>query len=151
MPVPAGGFATAKDLAKWLQQETKDKSTDEPAIRVQPGKKVIWANIAVQQPERWSVRLGNFKHRISAEYFVGNSFVKVEQSDTTPLGTLMQLHTASRVGVFWVLLSDTIAGTLILLTLTGLLLWTQLNTLRTTTVLTSVGALTAGLWYLWSV
>ena len=83
---------TSKDNAK---NNAKNNRYKPICIRVQPGKKVIWANIAVQQPERWSVRLGNFKHRISAEYFVGNSFVKVEQSDTTPIGTLMQLHTAS--------------------------------------------------------
>lgn len=151
MALPAGGFASAKDLAKWLQQQTKIASQEEPKIRVQPAKKVTWANIPVQQPERWNVRIGNFKHRISAEYMVGNAFVKVETTDTTPIGTLMQLHTASGVSAFWVLLSDTIAGALIMLCLTGLLMWTQLHTLRTTAVLTSVGALTAGLWYLWTV
>jgi hypothetical protein len=49
------------------------------------------------------------------------------------------------VGAFWVLLADTIAGSLMLLSLTGLLLWTQLNTVRLAAATTSVAALGAAL------
>lgn len=54
------------------------------------------------------------------------------------------------VSAFWVLLSDTIAGSLILLSLTGLLLWTQLHTMRTIAVLTSCGALATAAWFMWA-
>lgn len=45
------------------------------------------------------------------------------------------------VRTFWMLLSDTIAGRLILLSVTGLLLWTQLHIARTIAVLISISAL----------
>ncbi|MGP1684247.1 MAG: PepSY-associated TM helix domain-containing protein, partial [Giesbergeria sp.] len=73
-------------------------------------------------------------------------FVQLDQADATPLGTLMRLHKATGTGVFWILLSDTVAGSLMLLSLTGLLLWSQLHTVRTLAVLTSIGALLAGVW-----
>jgi hypothetical protein len=87
---------------------------------------------------------------VNAEYFVGNRFVKVETQDATPIGTLMRLHTASGVSAFWVLLSDTIAGGLIVLSLSGLLLWTRLHPIKLTAVAASLAALLAGGWFLWT-
>jgi hypothetical protein len=151
LTLPTGGFATAPEMADWLQGVLKFTPAQKPMIRIQPAKQVIWADLDVRQPERWAINLGSPQHSIAAEYFVGNHFVKVEQNDATVLGTLMRLHTASGVNAFWVLLSDTIAGSLILLALTGLLMWTQLHTMRTVAMLTSVGALLAGLWFMWSI
>ena len=54
------------------------------------------------------------------------------------------------VNAFWVLLSDSIAGSLILLSITGLLLWTQLRAMHTAAVTTSIGALLAATWFMWS-
>jgi hypothetical protein len=88
---------------------------------------------------------------VNVEYFVGNRFVKLDHLDATPIGTLTRLHMASGVGAFWILLSDTIAGSLILLSITGLLLWTQLHTVRSIAVLTSSGALLASVWFMWSI
>jgi hypothetical protein len=110
---------------------------------------VIWGDRDVAQPERWTVGLQTPTRGVSAEYFVGNRFVKLDQSDATPIGTLTRLHMAVGASAFWVLLSDTIAGSLILLSITGLLLWTQFHPLRTA-VLTSLGALAAAGWFMWS-
>ena len=48
------------------------------------------------------------------------------------------------------LLADTIAGSLMLLSITGLLLWTQLRAMHTVAVTTSLGALLAATWFMWS-
>lgn len=151
LPVPAQGFASADQLATWLQSELGIKPAQPPIIKLQPAKKVVWDEREVMQPERWSVMLLRPQSSINAEYFTGNRFVKVEQVESTPLGTLMRLHTATGVSAFWVLLADTIAGSMILLSITGLLLWTQLHTIRTAAVMTSVGALCAALWFLWTI
>lgn len=84
------------------------------------------------------------------EYFVGNRVIKLDHLDATPVGTLTRLHMSVGVSAFWVLLADTIAGSLILLSLTGLLLWTQLHTVRTVAVLTSMSALIAAVWFTWT-
>ncbi|MDP1636665.1 MAG: PepSY-associated TM helix domain-containing protein [Candidatus Nitrotoga sp.] len=45
-------------------------------------------------------------------------------------GTLNNLHKGNGVGIPWILFADTIAGSIILLSLTGVVLWTQLNRRR---------------------
>lgn len=151
MPLPANPPASAKEMAAWLQQELAFTPAQAPMIKSQPAKRVIWADREVSQPERWTVSLQSPTHGINAEYFVGNRFVQIDQIDATLIGTLTRLHTASGVNAFWVLLSDTIAGSLILLSITGLLLWTQLNKIRSLGVATTLGALLALLYFLASV
>ena len=151
LPLPERSFDTPEDMSAWLQKELAFVPTAPAVVKSQPAKTVVWADRDVRQPERWTVTLTRPERGVTAEYFVGNRFVKLDQVDATPIGTLTRLHMSVGVSAFWVLLTDTIAGSLILLSLTGLLLWTQLHTVRTITVLTSVGALTAGVWFMWSV
>lgn len=150
LELPGRGFASPEELAAWLQAELKFIPAQTPTVKTQAPKKIVWADREVSQPERWSISLQSPQRGMNAEYFVGNRFVKLDQIDATPIGTLMRLHTAVGVGAFWVLLSDTIAGCMILLSITGLLLWTQLHTVRTIAVITSIGALLASVWFLWS-
>lgn len=151
LPLPADGFATPGQMADWLQKELKFTPSQAPGIKSQPARKVIWAERDVLQPERWSINLANPQRTVNAEYFVGNRFIKLDLADATPIGTLTRLHMSAGAGVFWILLSDTIAGGMMLLSITGLLLWTQLHRVRTVAVLTSIGALLAGIWFTWSV
>lgn len=146
LPLPAQPLTSPQEMAAWLQQELQFKPEQVTQVRSQPAKAVVWADQEVLQPERWSVSLHRPQRGVNAEYFVGNRFVRLDQIDASPIGTLMRLHTAVGVSALWVLLSDSIAGCLILLSITGLLLWTQLHTVRTIAVMTSVGALLIGLW-----
>ncbi|WP_420473255.1 PepSY-associated TM helix domain-containing protein [Noviherbaspirillum sp. ST9] len=149
--LPERGFAKPEELSAWLQQELNFIPASPAVIKTQPPKTVVWADREVRQPERWSVTLTRPERGVTAEYFVGNRFVKLDQVDATPIGTLTRLHMSIGVNAFWVLLSDTIAGGMILLSITGLLLWTQLHTVRTIAVMTSVGALIGALCFMWSV
>lgn len=142
--------ATPEAMAQWLQAELKFDKALQSRIKADPPRRVAWGGGEVEQPARWSFNWQAPDRSVSAEYFVGNRFVKVETQDATPIGTLMRLHTATGVSAFWVLLSDTIAGGLIVLCITGLLLWTRLHPIRLSTVGTGVAALTAGVWFLWS-
>jgi hypothetical protein len=76
---------------------------------------------------------------VRADYWVGNSYVTVERSDNGTLATLANLHKGSGMGVAWVLLVDTLAGSIILLSLSGVLLWAL--TARRRTVGIVIGAL----------
>ncbi len=151
VPLPARAFSTPEEMSAWLQKELKFPSAPAIKAKAQPAKKIVWADVEVLQPERWTISLTSPERGVLAEYFVGNRFVKVDHADATPIGTLARLHMSVGVDAFWVLLSDTIAGGLILLSITGLLLWTQLHTVRTIAVLTSLGALLGGVWFMWSV
>jgi uncharacterized protein len=149
MQLPPDAFTSPQQMAAWLQQQLKFSPAQPALIKTQPAKTVIWAEREVQQPERWSVNLLSPQRGINAEYFVGNRFIKLEQVDATPIGTLTRLHTGVGATAFWILLTDTIAGSFILLALTGLLLWTQLHTVRTMAVMTSASALLGAVWMAW--
>lgn len=150
LPLPDRVLNTPEDMSAWLQKELGFVPVQPPLVKSHAAKKVVWAEHEVSQPERWTISLQRPGQGINAEYFVGNRFVRLDQVDATPIGTLTRLHMSVGVSAFWVLLSDTIAGSLILLSITGLLLWTQLHTVRTIAVLTSIGALLAGTWFMWS-
>lgn len=151
VPVPENAFANPEEMSAWLQAELGFAPVAPAVLRTQAATTVHWADREVAQPERWTVMLNRPERGINAEYYLGNRFVKLDQIDATPIGTLTRLHMSVGVNAFWVVLMDTIAGSLILLSLTGLLLWTQLHTMRTAAVMSSVGALLAGMWFMWGI
>ncbi|MBT9520434.1 MAG: PepSY-associated TM helix domain-containing protein [Dechloromonas sp.] len=150
LALPEQKPTTPEELSAWLQKELKFAPEQVVQIKKQSAKAVVWADHEVMQPERWSISLQMPQRGVMAEYFAGNRFVKLDHTDATPIGTLTRLHMSVGVNAFWVLLSDTIAGSLILLSITGLLLWTQLRALQTAAVATSIGALVAASWFVWS-
>lgn len=145
----AADLRTPEQLAQWLQSELGIVAQSSRA-RAEPAKNVIWADREVRQPERWTVNLQTPRRSVSAEYFPGNRFVKLDLNDATPIGTLTRLHMASGAGAFWVLLADTIAGALMVLSVTGLLLWSRLRPIKLSAVIVSLGALSGATWFLWS-
>ena len=151
LPLPEQPFRTPEELSDWLQKELNFAAAQPSSIKKHPAKTVIWGEREVMQPERWVITMTRPNRGLSAEYYVGNRTVKLDTIDATPIGTLTRLHTSTGVSAFWVLLSDTIAGSLILLSLTGLLLWTQLHTVRTIAVLTSCSALASSIWFMWTI
>ena len=150
LSLPSRSFANADEMGQWLQAELKFDQAAHGRVKADAPRRVTWADRELEQPARWTFNWQSPQRSVNAEYFVGNRFVKVETQDATPLGTLMRLHTASGVGAFWVLLSDTIAGALVVLSVTGLLLWTRLRPIRLSTVSVSLAALLAGIWFVWS-
>jgi len=118
--------------------------------KAEPPRAVRWADREVEQPARWTVNLQSPQRGVNAEYLVGDRYVRLETQDATPIGTLTRLHTATGVGAFWVLLADTIAGGFMLLSVTGLLLWSRLRTIKLTAVIVSLGALSGAVAFLWS-
>jgi len=129
VPLPTPAPANVKAMAIWLQQELM---VDRPASRErsEPAKPVAWGDKTLKQPAHWSVTFNSPQTNLQAEYWVGNNFVAVKRSDQNIFGTLNNLHKATGVGMPWVLLADTLAGSIILLSLTGVILWTQLNRRR---------------------
>jgi hypothetical protein len=150
LKLPEQRFEQAQDMAQWLQAELRFEGV-QARIKADAPKRITWADQQVEQPARWTFNWQAPHKAVNAEYYVGNRFVKVETQDATPLGTLMRLHMATGVGVFWVLLSDTIAGGLVVLCITGLLLWSRLRPVRLGAACVSVTALLGSAWYLWSV
>ena len=63
--------------------------------------------------------------------------------------SLNRLHMASGMGVAWILLADTIAGSFIILSLTGILLWTRLHGPRLLAAALGLGSLTFAIFFVW--
>lgn len=145
LQAPAEGFASPEAMSSWVQSQLRFTPVSPPLVRVQPAARVEFAGREVEQPSRWTVNLTSPGKGILAEYYEGNRFVNLDHTDATVIGTLIRLHMSVGANAFWVLLSDTIAGGLILLSITGLLLWTQLHTVRTLAVFAAVGAPVLGL------
>ena len=82
-------------------------------------------------------------------FIVGNAFVTVKRFETNVWAFLNSLHTASGMDAVWVLLADSIAGSFIVLALTGVLLWTRLHGPRLLAAALGLGALLLGVWFAW--
>ncbi|WP_248320798.1 PepSY-associated TM helix domain-containing protein [Caballeronia sp. Sq4a] len=129
LPLPAGGFKSPRDIGMWLKKELK-LDGNLGRTRREPAHPVGWGDKSAIQPEQWSTMISSPGSSVMAEYWVGNNFVSVKRTENTFLAMLTNLHKGVGLSVGWVLLIDTLAGSLILLSLTGVLLWTELNKRR---------------------
>ncbi|WAR45645.1 PepSY-associated TM helix domain-containing protein [Methylomonas rapida] len=132
--------ADPKALAAWLGQ-TLNVDMAHAKARREPGKTLVWNNQEIQQPALWQINLRSPNKMLQAEYWEGNAFVSVKQGEANLLQTLNNLHKGAGMGVGWVLLVDTLAGALILLSLTGTLLWTRLHGPRLAAASLGLGSL----------
>ena len=133
--------ADPKALAAWLGQ-TLNLDMAHARARRESGKTVVWNNQTLQQPALWQINLRSPNKMLQAEYWEGNTFVSIKHGDANLLTTLNNLHKGAGMGVGWVLLVDTLAGALILLSLTGTLLWTRLHGTRLAAAGLGLGSLT---------
>jgi hypothetical protein len=148
LPEPAP--ADAQALAVWLQSALQ---LDAPAssVRVEPAKPVAWAAhgdpAKLMQPEHWTISFGGPQATLQAEAWAGNRSVSVRRVDNGLLGTLMNMHKGVGMPIAWILLVDTLAGSLILLSLSGLALWMLTHRKRVVglAIFGSAFALTGGL------
>lgn len=99
-------------------------------VAVEPAGPVVWNGQSIQQPERWQFWFESPQRYARVEYFVGNRFAKVEKYDANLIATVVRLHQAIGVNAAWVIVADTIAGSFILLALSGLTLWSRLEVRR---------------------
>jgi uncharacterized protein len=130
LPDPAP--ATAEAMAAWLQGALK---LDRPAsnTRVERARPVPWGERGGQrltQPERWTFNFGGPNHVVQVEYWAGNRSVSVRTTSNGFVATLTNLHKGVGMPIPWILLIDTLAGSLIFLSLSGAILWWETNRRR---------------------
>ncbi len=117
-------------MAVWLQ---KQLGFDVPPARArsEPSKPVAWGDKTLKQPAHWSFVFATPQNNVTVDYWVGNNVATAKRNQNNLFGTLNNLHKSAGVGAGWVLLADTLAGAIIMLSLTGVLLWTMTNRRRT--------------------
>ena len=130
--------ATIDAMGTWLQQALK---LDSPANnkRVERPRPVAWTERGAErggegrplmQPERWTLNFGGPNKVIQVEYWVGNRSVGVRTTENGFVATLTNLHKGVGMPVPWILLIDTLAGSLIFLSISGAILWWETHRRR---------------------
>lgn len=120
---------SAQALAAMLQAQLGFEGKS-PRLKVEPAKTVYWNGRPVTQPELWQIWLDAPQRFARVEYYVGNRYARIESFDPNLIATLTRLHQAIGVSTLWVLFADSIAGSIALLALSGLILWTRLDRRR---------------------
>jgi hypothetical protein len=127
--------STIDALAAWLQQALKlDRAAN--ALRVERSRPVAWTEKGtgegkpLTQPERWTLAFGGPDKVIQVEYWVGNKSVGMRTTENGVIATLTNLHKGVGMPVPWILLIDSLAGSLIFLSLSGAILWWETNRRR---------------------
>lgn len=129
LEVEPSATQTADLLAQRLQARL---ALDHPVVRIreEPPRTVPWGDRSLQQPAHWSINFSTARMNVQADWWSGNRFVTIRRADNNVFATLTNFHKGVGAGAGWILLADTLAGGIILLSLTGLVLWTQLNRRR---------------------
>lgn len=143
-PLPASPEA----LANWLGNEFELNGRHAKILR-EPAKKVVWNDAPVEQPPRWQITLRTPRESVQAEYWPGNRFVTVKRGISNLFSLLSNLHKGVGMGIGWTLLADTLAGGLIVLSLTGILLWTRLHGGRLAAAGLGLGSLGLAFGFAW--
>lgn len=129
LPLPNPAPENVDAMAKWVQQQL---ALENVVVKKKedPSKTVAWGDKTLKQPAHWMMSFTTPKMNVQADYWVGNSMVNAKRSDANFFAMLNNLHKGVGMSVAWVLLADTMAGSILLLSLTGVILWTQLNRRR---------------------
>ncbi|WP_296951099.1 PepSY-associated TM helix domain-containing protein [uncultured Massilia sp.] len=145
LPQPAP--ATPRALADWLGA-TLGLGQAPARVTAEAARPVAWDGRTLAQPARWRATFAAPSGAIQAEYWVGNQYVTVRRGGNDLFAALSNLHKATGMDAAWVLLVDMLAGSIMLLSLSGMALWALTSRLRTVgiaigaaSVLVALGAL----------
>jgi hypothetical protein len=129
LALPTNKLTSVEALSDWLQSTLQ---INKPPFKVdaEPAKEVVWNGVHVKQPPLWKVDFHTPQYSLAAEYWVGNEFVSVKRQDANVFAFMNRLHKGVGMNAGWILLVDSLAGALIMLSLTGVLLWTKMRKSR---------------------
>lgn len=129
---------TIDALGAWLQKALKlDRSAN--STRIERARPVPWVERGAgqggetrppMQPERWTLNFGGPNKVVQVEYWVGNKSATVRTTDNGFVATLTNLHKGATMPVPWILLIDSLAGSMIFLSISGAILWWETHRRR---------------------
>lgn len=133
LAVPAAAGVSEQALAAWLPGAlgVPPTAVRPPNPRQAQARADRWppqVNAAGEQ--RWLVMLNTPTARIEVSYWRGDAHAEIKRETANTFATLARLHMGTGLGAGWVLFADTMAGAMVALTLTGVLLWTEMHTRR---------------------
>lgn len=126
---PAGVLADDAALETWLRREF-GLGDAKARWRNSPAQAVEWSDGSLMQPAKRQLTLATPRAALEVVHWAGSPTLTVKRMDANGWATLNRLHMGQGLGAAWVLLVDSIAGGLVLLSLSGVLLWTRLQARR---------------------
>jgi hypothetical protein len=130
LAVPAPTPTNVKEFTRFIQstfaisQEPVKPKGDKGG---KPEHEAKFMNKEVKQPQIFKADFQLPQMRIQAEYVAGNQYATVKREDANVWSFITRMHKGVGANAFWVLLADTIAGALLVLSITGVLLWTKMR------------------------
>jgi hypothetical protein len=129
LPLPSPAPGDPQAMAAWLRGALA-LAPEAARVKAEAPRPVAWGERSLTQPGRWSGAFTSPGAGVQFEYWVGNNYVTVKRNDNNAFATLSNLHKGVGMSVGWILLVDTLAGSIILLSLTGVVLWALTNRKR---------------------
>jgi hypothetical protein len=123
---PAASLQSAEAFEAWLRVKFRLPHA-KARVQKKPGGPVPWGGGQTVQPENWRVTLTTPNISLNAEYWQGDAEAHIEQKEANAWATLANFHKGSGMSNAWILLTDTLAGGLLVLAITGALLWSRLH------------------------
>jgi hypothetical protein len=158
-PVQAGAIQSEADLVAWMQAEfaiDSEPARGRGAPAGRPGGPVSFNGETVVQPAEWAVSFRGPNATVTGNYLEGASTVRVTRTDAGFIRMIIDLHKVVGVNAAFILLMDAMAGAMMFMSLSGILLWTKLHGPRVAAVgiLAAVFAATivtlSGTWVSWA-
>lgn len=126
LPVEAGAIVDADALGRWAKR-TLSLPADPKLPKGEAPDRVRFADRTVAPAAQWSRSFTLPNQKITVTYVAGSAAVTAKTEAVGALGLLKNLHKGTGLPIAWVLLLDTIAGALVAMSLTGVLLWSRLH------------------------
>jgi hypothetical protein len=120
-------FEDQDGFAAWVQDtygvaQEAGSSRDAPTIE-----RVSFEGQEIAAAERWDMRFRGPNAVLEASYVPAANLVALERTEHSFLGFLKELHKGHGIGIVWILLIDAVGGALLLMSLSGILLWSKLH------------------------
>ena len=153
--VDPAAITSEAGLVAWMQSEFAIDA--EPARgRGRPGGAVNFNGATADQPAEWAVNFRGPNATISGSYTEGANMVQVSRTDAGFIRMIIDLHKVIGVNAACILLMDAMAGAIMFMSLSGVLLWTRLHGPRLAGVGILLGVMIAtfvtlsGTWMSWA-
>jgi hypothetical protein len=148
LALPAAAPDSPQALGQWLQGQLR-LQREPTRVRRERAQAVVWDAQTVQQPAHWIISFATPRENVQADWWQGNRFVSVHRASNSPLQMLESLHRGTGLGMPWVLLADSLGGAMMLLAISGVLLWMLAHRRRRVGALIALGSLALMLALLW--
>lgn len=127
LPVPGDLIVNEAALGTWARRALALSSDPKPLPEKENPSAGRFLGRDMALVPRWGRVFYLPDQKVTVTYVPGAHFVSAKREVVGVLGVLKNLHKGTGLGVAWILLLDTIAGALVAMSLTGVLLWSRLH------------------------